>query len=54
MMPDTPERRTHSYVRHGATSLFAALDVASRFIIGKCYKRHRAVEFLKFSKEDRC
>jgi hypothetical protein len=35
-----PERRTHSYVRHGTTSLFAALDVASGFVIGKCYKRH--------------
>lgn len=51
MMPGIPERRTHSYVRHGATSLFAALDVASGFVIGKCYKRHRAVEFLKFLKE---
>ncbi len=39
--------RTHSHVRHGTTSLFAALDVASGFVIGKCYKRHRAVEFLK-------
>jgi hypothetical protein len=48
MMPGVPERRTHSYVRHGTTSLFAALDVASGFVIGKCYKRHRAVEFLKF------
>jgi transposase len=51
MMPGLPERRTHSYVRHGTTSLFAALDVASGFVIGKCYKRHRAVEFLKFLKE---
>ena len=51
MMPGIPERRTHSYVRHGTTTLFAALDVASGFIIGKCYKRHRAVEFLKFLKE---
>ena len=51
MMPGVPERRTHSYVRHGTTTLFAALDVASGFIIGKCYKRHRAVEFLKFLKE---
>ena len=51
MMPGVAERRTHSYVRHGTTSLFAALDVASGFIIGKCYKRHRAVEFLKFLKE---
>jgi hypothetical protein len=46
MMPGVPERRTHSYVRHGTISLFAALDVASGFVIGKCYKRHRAVEFL--------
>ena len=51
MMPGVPERRTHSYVRHGTTSLFAALDVASGFVIGKCYKRHRAVEFLNFLKE---
>jgi transposase len=51
MMPGMPERRTHSYVRHGTTSLFAALDAASGFVIGKCYKRHRAVEFLKFLKE---
>jgi len=29
MMPGVPERRTHSYVRHGTTSLFAALDIAS-------------------------
>lgn len=46
MMPGVPERRTHSYVRHGTTSLFAALDIVSGFVIGKCYKRHRAVEFL--------
>ena len=51
MMPGVPERRTHSYVRHGMTSLFAALDVASGFVIGKCYKRHRATEFLNFLKE---
>ena len=36
MMPGMPERRTHSYVRHGTTSLFAALDIASGFVIGKC------------------
>ncbi len=51
MLPGVPERRTHSYVRHGTTSLFAALDVASGFVIGKCYKRHRAAEFLNFLKE---
>ena len=48
MMPGIPERRTHSYLRHGTTSLFAALDIASGFVIGKCYKRHRAAEFLDF------
>jgi transposase len=51
MMPGMPERRTHSYVRHGTTSLFAALDVATGFVIGKCYKRHRAAEFLDFLKK---
>lgn len=51
MMPGMPERRTHNYVRHGTTSLFAALDVATGFVIGKCYKRHRATEFLDFLKE---
>lgn len=50
MMPGMPERRTHNYVRHGTTSLFAALDVATGFVIGKCYKRHRASEFLDFLK----
>src|SRR5437588_12961866 len=51
MMPGIPQRRTHSYVRYGTTSLFAALDVASGFVIGKCYKRHRAAEFLDFLKQ---
>ena len=51
MMPGIPERRTHSYVRYGTTSLFAALDIASGFVIGKCYKRHRAAEFLDFLKQ---
>jgi transposase len=46
-----PERRTHNYVRHGTTSLFAALDVASGFVVGKCYKRYQAAEFLNFLKE---
>lgn len=51
MMPGVPERRTHNYVRHGTTSLFAALDIASGFVIGKCYKRHRTSEFLDFLKK---
>ena len=46
-----PERRTRSHVRHGTTSLFAALDIATGAVIGKCYKRHRATEFLDFLKQ---
>lgn len=48
MMPGTPERRTHDYVRHGTTSLFAALDMATGKVIGSLHKRHRATEFKKF------
>jgi hypothetical protein len=36
----SPERRTHDYRRHGTTSLFAALDVASGKVIGECHRRH--------------
>ena len=50
-MPGMPERRTPSYVRHGTTSLSAALDSATGAVIGKCYKRHRATEFLDFLKQ---
>lgn len=42
------ERRTHDYLRHGTTSLFAALNVASGKVIGKCFRRHRAKEFIRF------
>ena len=48
MGPGVPERRTHDYRRHGTTSLFAALNVATGKVIGKCYRRHRAVEFRRF------
>lgn len=51
MAPGAPERRTHTYVRNGTTSLFAALDIATGAVIGKCYKRHRATEFLDFLKQ---
>lgn len=44
----TPERRTHDYRRHGTTSLFAALDVATGKVIGECHRRHRSQEFLRF------
>jgi transposase len=45
-----PERRTHNYLRHGTTDLFAALDVATGQVLGRCFNRHRALEFLKFLK----
>lgn len=48
MMPGMSERRTHDYVRHGITTLFAALDVATGEVIGSIHRRHRAAEFKKF------
>jgi hypothetical protein len=45
------ERGTHDYVRNGTTSLFSALNVATGQVIGKCYRRHRHHEFLKFLAE---
>ena len=48
MRPGLPAARTHDYVRHGTTTLFAALDARSGRVIGKCYRRHRAGEFRKF------
>jgi transposase len=48
MRPGQIERRTHDYVRHGTTSLFAALDVKSGGVIGQCHRRHRAAEFRTF------
>jgi transposase/transposase-like protein len=42
------ERRSHDYVRHGTTSLFAALDVKTGKVIGQCHRRHRAKEFRQF------
>jgi transposase len=51
MRPGQPARRSHDYKRHGTTSLFAALDIATGRVIGKCYTRHRAIEFRKFLDE---
>ena len=48
LAPGMPERRTHDYVRHGTTTLFAALDVATGRVIGETHRRHRSSEFLKF------
>jgi transposase len=48
MRPGQVERRTHDYERHGTTSLFAALDLASGRVVGECHRRHRGIEFRKF------
>ena len=48
MRPGQVERRSHDYVRHGTTSLFAALDVKTGKVIGECHRRHRAQEFRQF------
>jgi len=48
MMPGMPEKRTHDYVRHGTTSLFAAMNVQDGTVIASTHRRHRAVEFKKF------
>ena len=48
ILPGTPQRMTHDYKRHGTTSLFAALDVATGQVIGQLHQRHRAVEFKAF------
>jgi hypothetical protein len=48
MRPEQVERRTHDYVRHGTTSLFTALEVATGNVLTECYRRHRSVEFRDF------
>jgi transposase len=48
LRPGLPEQRTNDYERNGTTSLFAALDIATGKVIGKCHRRHRHQEFLKF------
>ena len=46
-----PEKQTHDYVRHGTTTLFAALEVATGKVTDACYPRHRHEEFLRFLKQ---
>jgi len=48
MWPGLPARMTHDYTRHGTTSLFAALEVASGKVHGRCFKRHTHLEFIAF------
>ena len=51
LRPGIPEKQTHDYVRHGTTTLFAALEVATGKVTDACYPRHRHEEFLKFLKK---
>lgn len=48
MRPGQAERRTHDDYRHGTTSLFAALEVATGRVIGSCHRQHRHQEFIRF------
>lgn len=48
MMPGMPEKRTHDYVRHGTTSLFAAFNTIDGTVISSIHRRHRTIEFKKF------
>jgi transposase len=51
LRPGLPESRSHDYVRHGTTTLFAALEVATGKVLDACYDRHRHQEFLRFLKQ---
>jgi transposase len=48
MRAGKPEGHTPEYYRHGTTSLFAAMDVKTGKVLGKCYRKHRASEFVAF------
>jgi transposase len=50
LRPGLPARQTHDYTRHGLTSLYAALEVASGAVIGTCSPRHTGADFLRFLK----
>lgn len=50
LRPHLPARQTHDYRRHGLTSLYAALEVASGKVVGECSKRHTGADFLRFLK----
>ena len=51
MLPGTPGRRSHDYVRHGTIDLFAALNTATGKVTGKLSARHRAIDFRDFLDE---
>ena len=45
LSPGQAERHSYDYKRHGTTALYAALDIATGRVLGRCYRRHRATEF---------
>jgi transposase len=49
--PGLPEKATHDYIRHGTTTLFAALEIATGKVTDACYPKHRHQEFLRFLKK---
>lgn len=48
LRPGVPERQTHDYYRHGTTTLFAALNVATGRILGECKQEHKSVDYVSF------
>ena len=48
VLPGVPERRSHDYIRHGTTDLFAAFNIADGTVISELHRHHRAAEFKKF------
>lgn len=51
MLPGTPARASHDYVRHGTSSLYAALNLTTGQVLGSLHARHRSQEFLAFLKK---
>jgi transposase len=51
LRPGIPEKATHDYVRHGTTTLFAALETATGKVTGACYPWHRHEEYLSFLRQ---
>ena len=51
LRPGIPEKRSHDYIRHGTTALFAALEAATGKVTGACYPQHRHQEFLAFLRQ---
>lgn len=48
LRPGARAAHTHDYVRHGTTTLFAALDARTGSVVARCFRRHRSEEFVRF------